>query len=112
MIARKRMIKASLYGALTIYVCVYVGVCSITQWCPNLCDPMDCSSPDSSVHEIFLGRILEWVAISSSKVYSPSRDRTHVSYTSCITGGFFTIEPLRKPEISVYVNLFKLLKNL
>ena len=33
----------------------------------RLCDPMDCSPPGSSVHGIFQARILEWVAISSSK---------------------------------------------
>ena len=27
-----------------------------------LCDPMDCSSPGSSVHGILWARILEWVA--------------------------------------------------
>ena len=37
------------------------------QPCPTLCDPMDCSLPDSSVHWILQARILEWVAISSSK---------------------------------------------
>ena len=25
-------------------------VCLVTQWCPTLCDPMDCSLPGSSVH--------------------------------------------------------------
>ena len=30
---------------------------------PTLCDPMDYSPPDSSVHEISQARILEWVAI-------------------------------------------------
>ena len=39
----------------------------VTQSCPTLCDPMDCSPPGSSVHEIFWARILEWVAISFSK---------------------------------------------
>ena len=34
--------------------------------CPTLCDPMNCSLPGSSVHEIFQARILEWVAISYS----------------------------------------------
>ena len=34
---------------------------------------------DSSVHEIFQARILEWVAFSSSRVSSPLRYRTHVS---------------------------------
>ena len=42
-------------------------------------DPMDCSLPGSSVHEIFQARILEWVAISSSRGSSPLRYRTHVS---------------------------------
>ena len=35
----------------------------VTQSCPTLFDPMDCSLPASSVHGIFLGRVLEWVAI-------------------------------------------------
>ena len=37
----------------------------VTQLCSTLCDPMDCSLPDSSVHEILQARILEWVAIPS-----------------------------------------------
>ena len=32
----------------------------------QLCDPMDCSLPGSSVYGIFQARILEWVAISFS----------------------------------------------
>ena len=38
----------------------------VTQSCPTLCDPMDCSPPDSSVHGILQTRILEWVAIPFS----------------------------------------------
>ena len=34
---------------------------------PTLCDPMDCSPPDSSVHGILQARILEWVAMPSSR---------------------------------------------
>ena len=34
--------------------------------CLTLCDPMDCSPPDSFVHGILQARILKWVAISSS----------------------------------------------
>ena len=45
----------------------------VTQSCPTLCDPMDCSLPDSSVHGIFQARILEWVAISFSKGSSGPR---------------------------------------
>ena len=38
------------------------------QLCPTLCDPIDCSPPGSSVHGSLQARILEWVAISSSRV--------------------------------------------
>ena len=41
--------------------------CLVTHSCPTLCDPMDGSVPDSSVHGIFQARILEWVAMPSSK---------------------------------------------
>ena len=34
--------------------------CLVAEWCPSLCDPRDCSLPDSSVHEILQVRILEW----------------------------------------------------
>ena len=37
------------------------------QSCPTLCDPMDCSPQSSSVHVILQARILEWVAVLSSK---------------------------------------------
>ena len=35
------------------------------QVCPTLCDPMDSSPPESSVHAILQARILEWAAIPS-----------------------------------------------
>ena len=38
----------------------------VAQPCLTLCDIMDCSPPDSSVHGIFQARTLEWVAISFS----------------------------------------------
>ena len=58
--------------------------------CPTLCDPMDCSLPGYPVHEITQARILEWVAISSSRGSSWPRDQTHISYVSCISRWFFT----------------------
>ena len=39
----------------------------LLQSCPTLCDPMDSSSPGSSVHRILQAGILEWVAISFSR---------------------------------------------
>ena len=38
----------------------------VAQLCPTLSDPMDCSLPGSSIHGIFQGRVLEWVAIAFS----------------------------------------------
>ena len=40
----------------------------------RLCNPIDCSPPGSSVHGVFPARILEWVAVSSSRGYSSPRD--------------------------------------
>ena len=46
-----------------------------------LCNPMDYCPSGSSVHGIFKARILEWVAISSSRGYSWPRDQSHISCT-------------------------------
>ena len=59
----------------------------VTQLCPTLGDPMDCSPPGSSVRGTLQARILERVAMPSSRGSSWPRDRTWVS---CIAGGFFT----------------------
>ena len=53
----------------------------------NSCDPTDCSPPGSSVQGILQVRILEWVAISFSRGYSPPRKQTPISWTA---GRFFT----------------------
>ena len=39
----------------------------VTQSCPTLSDPMDCSLPGSSIHGIFQARVLEWVGIAFSE---------------------------------------------
>ena len=46
----------------------------VTQLCPTLRDPMDCSLPGSSGHGIFQARVLEWgaIAFSGSYCYSSS----------------------------------------
>ena len=63
----------------TVCVCVLV-----TQSCPTLCDPMDCSPPSSSVHGIFQARILERVTIAFSRGSSRPKGRTPISCVSCI----------------------------
>ena len=60
----------------------------VAQWCPTLCDPMDCSLSGSSIHGIFQARVLEWIAISFSRGSSRPRNRTRVSH---IAGRRFTV---------------------
>ena len=66
-----------------------------TQWCPTLCDPIDCKSPGSSVHGLRQARILEWVPISFSRRSPPFRDLTWVSL---IVGRFFTVCATREAQ--------------
>ena len=66
----------------------------VLQVCPALCSTMGRSLTDSSVHGILQARILEWVAMPSSRGSSQPRDQTLVS---CIAGWFFTAEPRRNP---------------
>ena len=75
-----------------MYICTLV-VESLSH-AQLFCDPIDCSLPGSSVHEISQARILEWVAISFSRGFSYPRDQTHVSY---IKGRYFTAESPGKP---------------
>ena len=72
------LIYRPLVAQMISLVCACVHIQSF-QWGLSLCDPMDCSPPGSSVHGIFQARILEWVAISSSRGYFRPRDSTHVS---------------------------------
>ena len=46
----------------------------LLQSCPTLCNPMGCSPPGSSVNEILQEKIVEWVAISSSRESFQSRE--------------------------------------
>ena len=63
---------------------VIICCCCVRILCLTLCDPMDCSPPGSSVHGILQARVLEWVAMPSSRGSSQPRDQTHVSCISCI----------------------------
>ena len=86
-------------------------VWSVTQSYSTLCDPLDCSPPDSSVHGILQARMLEWVAKASSRGSSPPRDQTHVSMSPVLTGRFFTTsttwEALQVGFLLSYVHLGK-----
>ena len=55
---------------------MYSGILRVKllQLCPTLCDPMDCTLPGFSIHGILQARILEWVAMLSSRGSSQPRD--------------------------------------
>ena len=67
-----RLVKAMvfpvvMYGCQSWTVKKAESESEVTQSCLTLCDPMDCSLPGSSIHEIFQAGVLEWVAISFSR---------------------------------------------
>ena len=68
-------------------------VSEVAQSCLTLCNPIDCGLPGSSIHGIFQGRVLGWVAIAFSTGSSRPRDRTQVP---CIVGRRFTIWATRE----------------
>ena len=77
-------------------LCVYDK--SLQSWL-TLCDPMDCSLPGSSVHGILQARILEWVAMSSSRRSSWPRDQTQVSCLLHWQAGSLPLVPSGKPQM-------------
>ena len=79
----------------------------VAQTCPTLCDPTDCSLTGSSVHRLLQARILEWVAMPSSRGSSRPRDRTWVSHTA---GSFFTLWANREtPRTYTHICSFKIM---
>ena len=83
------------YGIAYIWYDWYV----CTQLCLTLFDPMGCSPLGSSVHGIFHARILEWVAISSSRGSShPGMEAASLA-SPALAGRFFTTGPPGKPII-------------
>ena len=74
-------------------------VCSVFQSCVTLCNPMDCSLPGPSVNAILQAEILPFPTSWRS---SRPRDRTHISYISCIGKSILycctTWEVLRQDE--------------
>ena len=74
---------------------------SILQACPTLCDPMDCSPPGSPVHGVLQARVLEWVAMPSSRGSSLSRDQTTSLTPPALAGRFFTTSSTQEALYSV-----------
>ena len=70
----------------------------VAQSCPIPCDPIDCSTPGSSIHGIFQARILEWVAISFSRGSFQPRGWTQIS---ALQADSLPSEPPRKPYLLI-----------
>ena len=98
-----RLTKSSAFG-----LCCAV-LCLAAQLCLTLCDPMDCSPPGSSVHGIYQARILECVAMPSSRGSSWPRNQTQVS---CIAGRFFIVWVTREAPICRFLNFKRALSAL
>ena len=72
------------WNDLTCTCCVWL----VTESCPILCDPMDCSPPGSSVHGVSPGKNTGVGCHALLQGIFPIRDRTQVSHIAC---GFFAI---------------------
>ena len=58
-----------IWGVINIYVCINMCMRAKSLLsCQTLCNPVDCSLPSSSVHGILQTRILNWVAMTSSRL--------------------------------------------
>ena len=60
------------------------------QSCLSLCNPMDCNPPDSSVHGILQARLLEWVAMPTSREYPNPGIELMSLMCLALAGRFFT----------------------
>ena len=89
-------------GCHFLFQCIEVkSESEVTQSCPTLSDPRDCSLPGSSVHGIFQARVLEWGAIAFSV--------TGLTWSNIMTAWLRT-QLLNTPRV-VYVRVYKFNKN-
>ena len=84
--ARKKALQPSVYWSLSH---------------AQLCKPMDCSPPGSSVHGISQARILEWVAISFSGGIFPTQGWTWVSHIASVHTLSFNVHIFMKCSLSI-----------
>ena len=71
----------------------------ITQSCPTLCHPMDCSPPGSSVHGNLQARVVEWVAIPFSRDLPNAGTEPR---SPALRADSSLSEPTGKPQESVF----------
>ena len=73
-----------------------------SQSFPTVCDPVNCSPPGSFLHGVLQARILEWVAVTSSRASFRSRDRIAIFWSPALAGGFFTTSTPGKPVTCIH----------
>ena len=106
------------YSLSQHWLCVFSISCSVLtetcmhaqlrQSCPTLCDSMDCSLLGSSVHEILQARILEWVAMPSSRGSSWPMVQPNFLTSTELAGRFFTTSTTWEAQIKlvIYLNVW------
>ena len=87
-------------SCLCIHTYLHICVCahSVVQPCPTLCNPVDSSSPASTVHGIFQARTLEQVPLPSPEDLPDPGVKPASLVPPSLTDRFFTIEPSGKPH--------------
>ena len=78
------------YIYIYIHLFIYACMCAWLQSGPTFCNPMDSSLPSSSVHGILQARILEWVAMPSSRESSSTVIEPASLMSPVLVGGYFT----------------------
>ena len=73
------------------------------QSCLTLCNPMDCSSPGTSLFGILQARVLSGLPSPPPGDLHDLQNRTHISPVSGIAGGFFIHWPMWEAPIKVYL---------
>ena len=83
----------------------HIGIICVStkslQSCPNLCNPMNCSPPGSSVHGTLQARTLEWIFMLSSRYFPNSRMELASLKSTTLADVFFTTSPPGKPNIVI-----------
>ena len=88
-----------------------VRACWVTSVLSDFLQPMDRSLTGSSVHGILQARILDWVAMPSSRGSSRPRDRTPVSVSPALSGWLFTIKTTWEAPNRVIIDIKCVLKS-
>ena len=96
-----RNLEVPEYNMKALFVCLHIVLAA--QLCSTLCDPMDCGLPGSSVHGILQAKILEWVAMHSSRNFPNPGIEPSFLTSPALAGRFFTTRATwEAPEADVY----------